>query len=65
MNLARNGTNFILNVNNLFPGLPYTIQSSANLTTWTTYTTFTASATNSILSITNKSNGRAFYRMNY
>ncbi len=65
MNLTRNGANFNLNVNNLFPGLAYTIESSANLRAWTTYHAFTASATNSILSVTNKSAGQAFYRMNY
>lgn len=65
MNLARNGSDFGLNVNHLFPGLPYTIQSSTNLTTWTTYMVFTASATNSMLSVTNNSNGRVFYRVNY
>lgn len=65
MNLTRNGSNFDLNVNRLFPGLPYTIQSSTNLTTWTTYTAFTASATNSIQSVTNKSTRQVFYRVNY
>ena len=65
MNLARNGTNFNLNVNNLFPGLPYTIESSTNLTTWTTNLAFTASATNSTLSVTNKSTRQVFYRVNY
>lgn len=65
MGLARNGTNFNLAVNNLYPGLPYTIQSSTNLTTWATYLAFTASATNSILSVTNKANRQAFYRVNY
>ncbi|HEX3625058.1 MAG TPA: hypothetical protein VH280_06465 [Verrucomicrobiae bacterium] len=64
MNLARNGTNFNLTVNHLYPGLPYAIESSTNLTTWTTNLAFTANATNSILSVTNKSS-RAFYRVNY
>ena len=65
MALARNGTNFNLTVNNLSPGLPYTIQSSTNLTTWTSYQAFTASATNSVLLVTNKPNRQAFYRVNY
>ena len=65
MNFTRNGLNFDMNVNNLYPGLPYTIESSTNLKTWTTYMAFTARATNSILSVTNKSNGQVFYRMNY
>lgn len=65
MNLAGNGTNFNLTVGNLYPGLPYTIESSTNLTTWTTNLAFTASATNSVLSVTNKSGREAFYRVNY
>jgi phospholipase/lecithinase/hemolysin len=65
MAFAGNGTNFNLTVNNLYPGLPYTIQSSTNLMSWSTYEAFTASATNSIVSVTNKSNRQAFYRVNY
>jgi hypothetical protein len=65
MNLARNGTNFDLNVNNLFPGLPYTIESSTNLTTWANYKAFTAGATNSTLSVTNKSDRQVFFRVGY
>jgi hypothetical protein len=65
MNLTRNASNFDLNVNNLFPGLPCPIESSTNLATWTTYMAFTASATNSILSVSNQSNGTVFYRVNY
>ena len=65
MNLARSGTNFNLTVKNLYPGLPYAIESSTNLSTWTTNLAFTATATNSVLSVTNKSNRAAFYRVNY
>jgi phospholipase/lecithinase/hemolysin len=65
MALSGKGTNFNLTVNNLYPGLPYTIQSSTNLMSWSTYQAFTASATNSIVSVTNKSNRQAFYRINY
>lgn len=65
MALTRNGTNFNLTADNLYPGLPYTIESSTNLTSWTTYQAFTASATNSILSVTNKSSRQVFYRVNY
>lgn len=64
LNLARNGANFTLNVNHLFPGLPYTIENSSNLMTWTTYQSFTAGATNSTLSVTNRFD-RQFYRVNY
>lgn len=65
MGLARSGTNFNLTVDNLYPGLPYTVESSTNLSTWITNSAFTASATNSILSVTNKSNRQMFYRVNY
>ncbi|MGH7967633.1 MAG: SGNH/GDSL hydrolase family protein, partial [Limisphaerales bacterium] len=65
MNLARHGSNFDLNLNHLFPGLPYTIESSTNLTAWTTYSVFTASATNSIISVTNSSTRQVFYRVSY
>lgn len=65
MNLARSGTNFNLTVNNLYPGLPYAIESSTNLSMWTTNLTFIATATNSVLSVTNKSSREAFYRVNY
>jgi phospholipase/lecithinase/hemolysin len=65
MGLARNGTNFNLTVNDLYPGLPYTVESSTNLSTWITNSAFTASTTNSVLSVTNKSNRQAFYRVNY
>ena len=65
LNLARNGTNFDLNVNHLFPGLLYTIERSTNLTTWTTYLALTANTTNSILPVTNKSTWQVFYRVNY
>lgn len=64
MNLARNGADFELNINHLFPRLPYTIESSTNLTTWTTNQTVIASTTNSILSATNNS-PQTFYRVTY
>lgn len=65
MNLAGNGSNFNLKINDLFPALPYTIESSTDLRTWMTYLAFTASATNSILSVTNKSTRQVFFRINY
>ena len=65
MNLAANGANFDLNVNHLYPGLPYTIESSTNLTAWTTNSAFTAGSTNSTLSVTNPSAAQTFYRVSY
>jgi phospholipase/lecithinase/hemolysin len=62
LNVARNGTNLNLAVKNLYPNLPYTIQSSANLTTWSNYQTFTATNTNAAVVLTN---GMLFYRVGY
>jgi phospholipase/lecithinase/hemolysin len=65
LNLAPNGTNFNLTVNNLYPSLPYTIQSSTNLTTWSNYQTFTAASTNAVTILTNGPGTRLFYRVGY
>ena len=65
LNLARNGTNLNLTVNNLYPGLSYTIQGSVNLATWTNYQTFTATNTNAVTSLTNGPGTVSFYRVKY
>lgn len=65
LNVARNGANLNLSVNNLYPSLPYTIQSSANLTTWSNYQTFTATTTNAAVVVTNGPGTRLFYRVGY
>jgi thermolabile hemolysin len=65
LDLARNGANFNLTVNNLYPSLPYTIQSSANLTTWSNYQTFTAVNTNAVVTVTNGTGAMSFYRVGY
>lgn len=65
MNLARSGSHFSLAAGNLYPGLPYTIQSSANFLTWTNYEPFTATTTNFTVSVTNTSSRPVFYRMSY
>jgi len=66
LNIVRNGTNFTLEPYNLYPTLPYTIQSSPNLTTWSNYLTFTATSTNTTLILTNEPGKRAiFYRVSY
>jgi phospholipase/lecithinase/hemolysin len=65
LNLARSGTNFSLNISNLYPTMSYTIQGSTNLTTWTNYQTITATTTNATLVLTNKPGTKAFYRVLY
>jgi phospholipase/lecithinase/hemolysin len=65
LNLARNGTNLNLMVKNLYPGLPYTIQNSVNLTTWSNNQTFTASNTNATVVLTNGPGTMLFYRVGY
>ena len=65
LNVARAGTNLNLQVSNLYPGLPYTIQSSPNLATWTIYQTFTATNTNAAVVLTNAPGTRSFYRVEY
>jgi phospholipase/lecithinase/hemolysin len=65
LNLARNGTNLNLTANNLYPSLPYTIQSSTNLTAWSNYLTFTATNTNAVTILTNGPGTKLFYRVRY
>lgn len=63
LNLAGSGTTLNLSVSNLYPGFQYSIQGSANLTTWTNYQTFTASSTNLNLSV--PKGPAAYYRVVY
>ena len=64
--MGRSGTNFTLKASNLYPTLPYTIQSSTNLTTWSNYLAFTATSTNTTMTLTNQPVTRAmFYRVSY
>jgi thermolabile hemolysin len=65
LNLARNGTNLNLMVTNLYPGLPYTIQSSTNLTTWSNFQAFMAASRNLTMTLTNGAAKKAFYRVEY
>ena len=65
LELAHSGANFNLMATNLFPTLPYTIQSSTNLTTWSNYQTFTATNTNAVFVLTNVPAAKAFYRVGY
>jgi thermolabile hemolysin len=65
LNLARNGTNLNLTVLNLSPGLPYTIQSSPNLSAWSDYQTLTAAGTNATVTVTNMPGTNEYYRVRY
>lgn len=66
LQLVRSGTNFSLNVNNLYPTLPYTIESSTNLTTWSTYEATMPITTNLTLTVTNgRGKTGVYYRVSY
>jgi len=60
-----NGINSSLVVSNLSPGLSYTIQSSANLATWTNYQILTATSNNATVTVTNALGANAYYRVRY
>jgi len=65
LNLAHSGANLDLTILNLSPGLPYTIQSSTNLSAWSDYQTFTAAGTNATVTVTNTPGTNVFYRVRY
>jgi thermolabile hemolysin len=65
LKLGQIGTNLNLTITNLYPTLPYTIQSSTNLTTWSNYLTFTATNTNAVMAVTNKPGTKVYYRVGY
>jgi phospholipase/lecithinase/hemolysin len=65
LNIAHNGPNLSLMVLNLSPGLPYTIQSSTNLSGWSDYQTLTAAGTNATVTVTNTPGTNVFYRVRY
>jgi phospholipase/lecithinase/hemolysin len=65
LNLAHTGTNLNLMVLNLYPGLPYTVQSSTNLATWSDYQTINANNTNAAVTVTNAPRSNVFYRVRY
>jgi len=67
LTMGRSGTNFTLKASNLYPTLPYTIQSSTNLTTWSNYLAFTATSTNTTMTLTNNQpvTRGMFYRVSY
>jgi thermolabile hemolysin len=65
LGISRNGAHPNLTVLNLSPSLPYTIQSSTNLSGWSDYQTLTAAATNATVVLTNGAVANVFYRVRY
>jgi outer membrane lipase/esterase len=65
LSIPRTGAQTNLAVQNLYPGLPYTIQSSSNLIAWTDYQTIKPASTNAAVVWTNQPQPRIFYRVRY
>ena len=65
LNIPHTGSESNLLVSNLYPGLPYSIQISTNLLTWTNYATITPAGTNAAVVWTNGTKTRLFYRVQY
>jgi phospholipase/lecithinase/hemolysin len=65
LNIAQSGTNFSLVASNLYPGLPYTIQTSTNLLSWAPFQTITPLGTNATVIWTNWPQSQGFYRVQY
>jgi thermolabile hemolysin len=66
LDISRSGTNFTLVASNLYPTMPYTIQASTNLTSWSNYMAFTAASTNATMTLTNKPGEKGvFYRVSF
>jgi phospholipase/lecithinase/hemolysin len=65
LGVSRAGTNFSLSVSNLYPALPYVIQSSTNLISWSNYLSFTATAVGLTVTATNAPARGVFYRVSY
>ncbi|HEV2696092.1 MAG TPA: SGNH/GDSL hydrolase family protein [Verrucomicrobiae bacterium] len=65
MTVPHTGSQSNLTVLNLYPGLPYTIQTSTNLLTWTDYQTVTPASTNAAVVWTNGVKPKLFYRVKY
>jgi phospholipase/lecithinase/hemolysin len=66
LNIVRSGTNLTLTVSNLYPTMPYTVQASTNLTSWSNYMAFTAASTNATMTLTNKPGEKGvFYRVSF
>ena len=65
MSILRSGTNLTLQAGNLYPGLPYTIQTSTNLSSWSDYQTITPVSTNAGIPWANPPGVNMFYRVKY
>jgi phospholipase/lecithinase/hemolysin len=65
LNVMRSGTSANLVVGNLYPGLPYFIETSTNLFTWSNFQTITPTGTNATLVLTNGPGANVFYRVRY
>ena len=65
LNIQHNAAGTNLLVSNLYPGLPYTVQSSTNLLAWTDYQTITPVSTNATVAWTNEPGTKVFYRVQY
>ena len=65
LSIPHTGAATNLMLSNLYPGLPYTIQSSTNLLEWTNYQTFTPPGTNQAVVWTNGPKSKLFYRVQY
>jgi hypothetical protein len=65
LNLPHNDAESNLLVLNLYPGLPYTVQTSSNLLAWLDYQTITPTGTNATVTWTNGPKTQLFYRVKY
>jgi thermolabile hemolysin len=65
LSIEPNGNGLNLIVFNLNPGLPYAIQSSPDLATWSNYQTLAAATTNATLALTNGPGPNVYYRVQY
>jgi phospholipase/lecithinase/hemolysin len=65
LQIERNGTKANLLAGNLYPGLPYIVETSTNLSAWSTYQTINPTGTNATLVLTNGAEPNVFYRVRY
>jgi hypothetical protein len=65
LKVVRNGPSVNLVANNLYPGLPYFIETSTNLSTWSGSETITPTGATATVTITNGPGANVFYRVRY
>jgi phospholipase/lecithinase/hemolysin len=65
LNVMRNGPSVNLAASNLYPGLPYIIETSTNLSTWSAYETITPTGATASVTLTNEPGANVFYRVRY